>query len=73
MNGAMERVTGDVPVACEYALSRRWSKKAKAVFDERPPRPLGGSPMIGSPANRTTGCRGPPARVEDSSSFNEKN
>ena len=29
---SMERVTGDVPVACEYALSRRWSKKAKAVF-----------------------------------------
>jgi hypothetical protein len=34
MNQEMERVTGDVPVACEYALSRRWSKKAKAVFDE---------------------------------------
>ena len=33
MNRAMERVTGDVPAACEYALSRRWSKKAKAIFD----------------------------------------
>ncbi len=33
MNRAMERVTGDVPVACEYALSWRWSKQAKAVFD----------------------------------------
>jgi hypothetical protein len=33
MNRSMEEVTGNVPVACEYALSRRWSKKAKAVFD----------------------------------------
>ena len=32
MNDSMERVTGAVPVACEYALSRRWSKNAKAVF-----------------------------------------
>jgi hypothetical protein len=30
MNRAMEVVTGEVPVAVEYALSRRWSKKAKA-------------------------------------------
>jgi hypothetical protein len=34
MNRAMERVTGDVPIACEYAPSRRWSRKARAVFDE---------------------------------------
>jgi hypothetical protein len=33
MNSAMEEVTGDVPVALEYALSRRWSKRARAVFD----------------------------------------
>ena len=33
MNRAMEIVTGEVPVAVEYALCRRWSKKAKAVFD----------------------------------------
>jgi DNA polymerase family A len=33
MNRAMEVVTGEVPVAVEYALSRRWSKQAKAVFD----------------------------------------
>ena len=33
MNRAMEVVTGEVPVAVEYALSRVWSKKAKAVFD----------------------------------------
>jgi hypothetical protein len=32
MNRSMERVTGTVPVACEYALCRRWSKAAKAVF-----------------------------------------
>jgi hypothetical protein len=32
MNDSMARVTGAVPVACEYALSRRWSKNAKAVF-----------------------------------------
>ena len=35
MNRAMEVVTGDVPVAVEYALSRVWSKKSKAVFDDR--------------------------------------
>ena len=33
MEKEMERVTGGVPVATEYALCRRWSKKAKAVFD----------------------------------------
>jgi DNA polymerase family A len=33
MNRAMEMVTGNVPVAVEFALSRRWSKRAKAVFD----------------------------------------
>jgi hypothetical protein len=33
MNRAMEVVTGDVPVAVEYALSRMWSKRARAVFD----------------------------------------
>ena len=32
MNRAMGRVTGGVPVATEYALCRRWSKDAKAVF-----------------------------------------
>jgi hypothetical protein len=34
MNVAMEQVTGAVPVACDYALSRRWSKEAKAVFHD---------------------------------------
>ena len=29
----MGRVTGGVPVSCEYALARRWSKAAKAIFD----------------------------------------
>jgi hypothetical protein len=33
MNRAMESVTGNVPASCEYALCRRWSKKARAVFD----------------------------------------
>jgi DNA polymerase I-like protein with 3'-5' exonuclease and polymerase domains len=33
LNHSMERVTGDIPVACEYALARRWSKAAKAEFD----------------------------------------
>jgi DNA polymerase I-like protein with 3'-5' exonuclease and polymerase domains len=32
MNREMERVTGSVPVGCEYALCRRWSKQAKATF-----------------------------------------
>jgi hypothetical protein len=32
MDRAMERVTGAVPVACELALSRRWFKRAKAVY-----------------------------------------
>ena len=32
LNRAMEKVTGAVPVACEFALARRWSKKAKAVY-----------------------------------------
>ena len=31
---SMEQVTGNVPIACEYALSHRWSKQAKAVFDD---------------------------------------
>jgi hypothetical protein len=34
LNREMERVTNGVPVACEYALARRWSKKAKPKFDE---------------------------------------
>jgi hypothetical protein len=34
LNTSMERVTGGVPVACEYALARRWSKRAKATYDE---------------------------------------
>ena len=33
MNRAMESLTGGVPVECEYALARCWSKEAKAVFD----------------------------------------
>jgi DNA polymerase I-like protein with 3'-5' exonuclease and polymerase domains len=33
MNLSMQCVTGDVPVTCEYALCRRWSKKARACFD----------------------------------------
>jgi len=32
VNGEMQKVTGSVPVACEYALARRWSKNAKPVF-----------------------------------------
>jgi DNA polymerase I-like protein with 3'-5' exonuclease and polymerase domains len=34
MNSSMESVTGNVPVACEYVLCRRWSKNAKTVFDQ---------------------------------------
>ena len=34
MNLSIERVaTGNVPVTCEYAMCRRWSKKAKSRFD----------------------------------------
>lgn len=29
---SMEEVTGSVPVACEFALARRWSKEAKAII-----------------------------------------
>ena len=28
----MERVTGNVPVSCEYSLTRRWCKSAEAVY-----------------------------------------
>jgi DNA adenine methylase len=31
---SMEEVTGSVPIGCEYALSRRWSKDAAEVWDE---------------------------------------
>ena len=34
MNLSMQCVTGNVPVTCEYALCRRWSKKAKACFGD---------------------------------------
>jgi DNA polymerase I-like protein with 3'-5' exonuclease and polymerase domains len=30
---SMEAVTGKVPIACEYSLSRRWYKQAEAVFE----------------------------------------
>jgi DNA polymerase I-like protein with 3'-5' exonuclease and polymerase domains len=33
LNREMEKVTGAVPVASEFALARRWSKKAKPRFD----------------------------------------
>jgi DNA polymerase-1 len=31
---SMSEVVGTVPIACEYALSRRWYKQAEAVFNE---------------------------------------
>ncbi len=31
---AMQKLTGSVPIACEYALSDRWYKEAEAVVDE---------------------------------------
>jgi DNA polymerase I-like protein with 3'-5' exonuclease and polymerase domains len=34
MRLSMEEVTGNVPVGCEYTLSRRWSKDAKAVVKD---------------------------------------
>jgi hypothetical protein len=53
LNRAMERVTGGVPVACEYALARCWSKKAKATFDRDghlvPYEDGGGQPVGRSP------------------------
>jgi hypothetical protein len=44
MDAGMEAVTGAVPSACEYALSRRWSKSATRIvvggrllaWDDRP-------------------------------------
>eukprot|EP01125_Pyxidicula_operculata_P011357 TRINITY_DN3721_c0_g1_i2.p1 TRINITY_DN3721_c0_g1~~TRINITY_DN3721_c0_g1_i2.p1 ORF type:complete len:435 (+),score=100.87 TRINITY_DN3721_c0_g1_i2:1388-2692(+) len=30
----MSRLTGTIPISCEYSLSRVWSKEAKAIFDE---------------------------------------
>jgi DNA polymerase I-like protein with 3'-5' exonuclease and polymerase domains len=30
---AMQRLTGSIPIACEYALTDRWRKEAEAVFD----------------------------------------
>lgn len=32
---SMERLSGSVPISCEYALSERWYKEAEAVFDDR--------------------------------------
>ena len=32
---SMEQITGTVPIACEYSLSRRWYKQAEAVFDDQ--------------------------------------
>jgi hypothetical protein len=32
---SMERLSGSVPICCEYALSERWYKEAEAVFDDR--------------------------------------
>jgi hypothetical protein len=31
----MEKLTGDVPISCEYSLARRWSKQARSIFDNR--------------------------------------
>ncbi len=31
---AMQELTGDVPIACEFALTDRWYKQAEAVYDE---------------------------------------
>jgi hypothetical protein len=45
LNRFMESVTGGVPVDCEYALSRRWSKKAKAVFLDDRLIPYEGDPV----------------------------
>lgn len=33
MCGAMESLTGTVPIQCEYALMDRWSKDAEALYD----------------------------------------
>ncbi|WP_197231531.1 DNA polymerase [Novipirellula artificiosorum] len=30
---SMEELTGDIPVACQYALTDRWHKDAEAVYD----------------------------------------
>ena len=32
---AMQRLVGDIPVRCEYALMDRWYKEAEAVFDDK--------------------------------------
>lgn len=32
---SMERLSGSVPISCEYALSERWYKEAEAVFDDK--------------------------------------
>jgi hypothetical protein len=32
---SMQEVTGDIPIKCECCLSRRWSKGAAPVYDER--------------------------------------
>jgi hypothetical protein len=29
---SMQEVTGNIPIACEYSLSRRWYKGAEAAF-----------------------------------------
>ena len=40
---AMQEMTGEVPVKCEYTLSDRWSKNAELILEGdkvRPWRPL---------------------------------
>lgn len=32
---SMERLTGSIPIACEYSLTDHWNKQAEAVFDDR--------------------------------------
>lgn len=32
---SMQKLTGSIPIACEYALSDRWYKQAEAVFDDQ--------------------------------------
>jgi len=31
---SMRELTGEIPIACEYALTERWYKEAEAVFEE---------------------------------------
>jgi len=32
---SMQELTGTIPISCSFALSRYWSKKAEAVYDEK--------------------------------------